>query len=441
MHQSVRPCVAAIMLLAPALHVAEAQRLAVPAEASVAESFRIRAEGLPPGALVVMRSRQQDSTGQVWQAVAEVIADQDGVVDLSLIAPQSGSYTGVVPMGLITLADVRGPSAGRMRYTAPRLDSLPILLQLELDGRVVDSATVIRTFTAPGVTETRVRERGLVGSLFRPAGAGPFPAILAIGGSEGGIGARQEAALLASSGYVALALAYFGLDSLPAQLDRIPLEYFMTGLDYLGRQPGVDSARLGIVGTSKGAEAALAVATRSRRFRAVVAYAPSHVVWSCICQPPDHSSWTFEGRALPAVPPGVDPTYQRAAGEPLRPAVNYGYRLRDSAAAVQAAIPVERIRGPVLLIAGEEDQLWPSAMMARALADRVRRNGGQVELLIYPGAGHLIGKAYLPAGSTLIAGGRLESGGTSAANAAAQADSWAVVLRILAGALGRGPSR
>jgi hypothetical protein len=58
-------------------------------------------------------------------------------------------------------------------------------------------------------------------------------------------------------------------------------------------------------------------------------------------------------------------------------------------------------------------------------------------ILIYPDAGHRIGKSYLPAGSTRVAGGRLETGGTPQANALAQADAWPTVLHFLATALRR----
>ena len=96
-------------------------------------------------------------------------------------------------------------------------------------------------------------------------------------------------------------------------------------------------------------------------------------------------------------------------------------------------IPVERINGPVLLISGGADQLWPSALMASRVMDRLKRRGHPFadRHLSYESAGHLIGKAYLPTGSTLVAGGRLETGGTPEANARAQADSWPRVLEFL----------
>ena len=59
-----------------------------------------------------------------------------------------------------------------------------------------------------------------------PAGSSPRVAVLAIGGSGGGVGMAADAALLASHGYPALALAYFHHPGRPDQLQDIPLEYF-----------------------------------------------------------------------------------------------------------------------------------------------------------------------------------------------------------------------
>ena len=53
-----------------------------------------------------------------------------------------------------------------------------------------------------------------------------------LGGSGGGL-PQGLAALLASHGYVALALAYFSYEHLPAELVSIPLEYFETGMRWL----------------------------------------------------------------------------------------------------------------------------------------------------------------------------------------------------------------
>jgi hypothetical protein len=55
----------------------------------------------------------------------------------------------------------------------------------------------------------------------------------------------------------------------------------------------------------------------------------------------DLPSWTFGGSPVPSLPPGIHPDYTRGEVEPLRPAVNYLYRLQQ--APPGAAIPVENI--------------------------------------------------------------------------------------------------
>jgi dienelactone hydrolase len=63
----------------------------------------------------------------------------------------------------------------------------------------------------PGVTVKLLDEDGLRGAWFLPPGDGPHPAVIVLGGSEGGLPVRSAAPLLASHGYATLALAYFGL--------------------------------------------------------------------------------------------------------------------------------------------------------------------------------------------------------------------------------------
>lgn len=88
--------------------------------------------------------------------------------------------------------------------------------------------------SAQEVESVDVSIAGLVARLHRPAGGGPHPAVLLLGGSGGGIGWQDEtAALLAERGFVALALAYFGMEGLPAELERIPVEYVEHGLTFL----------------------------------------------------------------------------------------------------------------------------------------------------------------------------------------------------------------
>ena len=113
----------------------------------------------------------------------------------------------------------------------------------------------------PDLNATLLNTWGLSGKLFSPE---PFTlspkAVIVVGGSEGGLHER-DAQVLAQSGFTVLALAYFGAPSVPPSLHDISLEYFSRAIDLLislGAKPGL----VGMLGGSRGGEAALAVAAR-----------------------------------------------------------------------------------------------------------------------------------------------------------------------------------
>ena len=61
------------------------------------------------------------------------------------------------------------------------------------------------------------------------------------------------------------------------------------------------------------------------------------------------------------VPP---PTASPEAGRPAAFAPYYLGQLRDSSAVERATIPVEKTRGPILLVSGTDDHMWPSTALA-----------------------------------------------------------------------------
>jgi dienelactone hydrolase len=108
----------------------------------------------------------------------------------------------------------------------------------------------------------------------------------------------------------------------------------------------------------------------------------------------------------------------------------------------RAIIPVERTQGPILLISGQDDQLWPSTMLAQIALRRLTQHAFAfpVEHLGYPSAGHLIGIPYTATtvrhARHRVLGHDFSFGGTPAGDAFARADSWPKVLVFLATALG-----
>lgn len=283
----------------------------------------------------------------------------------------------------------------------------------------------------PGLGGRQINEAGIIGNFYPGNGAGPRPALLLLGGSEGGLGAAidGEARLLAEQGFAVLALAYYRLPEQPERFELVPLETFTRALDWLKAQDEVASGRVAIMGTSKGAEAALLVASRRPDVSAVVAAMPSHVVWQGFdwsFVPVETSSWSAGGAPISFLPI----TTVSWDGNVYTPA------LTNADKHPEAVIPVEQIAGPVMLVCGEADSLWPSCPMARAVKARrdAQGDGAATTLLAYKDAGHGGAGRPLPKGKevpwiiTMF-------GGTKEGNVAARADGWPRILAFLRQAL------
>lgn len=382
-----------------------------PARVRGDEPFAVRLRGLSSGERVVLAAAFDDAFGQEWSSIATFEADGGGNVDTSRQAPVEGSYGSVDPMGLVWSA--LGPN-----LYAPPLPASPVRLEARVGAERAE-ARVGRFDLAEGARSEDVREDGLVGRLFSPGGTGDAPGVLVFGGSEGGLSpfAARQAALLASRGYAALALAYFkgeffepdGAEDLPKTLTRVPLEYFGRAIRWLRERGGVDGDRLGVLGTSRGGELALLLGATYPELGAVVSYAGSGAVASS--------------------PEGDEPAWTRR-GEP----VPYFRFPEDGSSEIPreelegAKIPVERTNGPVLLIAAGDDAVWPSEELSRIAMDRLEgaNRPHDDRLAVYPEAGHAIGVPYVPTGDSIA-----RFGGTAEANARANEDSWKGATALL----------
>jgi dienelactone hydrolase len=427
-------------------------RLAVlPQQATIDTPIRIVASGCPPQQSVTLRASQTDHAGVVWTAAATFTATVDGVVDPALQAPVAGSYHGVDPAGLLWSMEPQVAGADRPRFALQ--DERPIALRLSVEvGDERAETTVERRILADGVTARDVRERGLVGRFFAPEGGGHWPAVLTYGGSGGGLqGARHVAPLVARHGFAVLALAYFALDTLPAELVEIPLEYFATAMDWLAAQPEVAGDELAVMGVSKGGELSLLLGATFPRVRAVVALVPSHVVHAGVGagRQTERSSWSFQGRPLPFLPraaldlPG---DAGQTMEHPIALRELYEAALANRAAVHDASIPVEHINGPVLMVSGTDDGFWPSTAMADEVMERLaeHRHPHPSEHLAHPGAGHGAGGIpYLPTTITAskhpVRGLYLTSGGSPAVTARANAASWPRIVAFLSSSVGAVP--
>ncbi|MGW0842591.1 acyl-CoA thioester hydrolase/BAAT C-terminal domain-containing protein [Streptomyces sp. NPDC002787] len=271
------------------------------------------------------------------------------------------------------------------------------------------------------------------GVLVAPARGGDV-GVLVLAGSSGRV-ERERACLLARQGVIALAIRWFGGAGQSPGICEIPLETFTTAVDFL-RAHGA-AARVGVLGASKGAEAALLTAVRDPRVDAVVALSPTSRVW-CNVGPgrdgaawPYRSSWTWRGRALPFVPLDDAWTPEESDGGPVAVRGWYERSERTFAESLPPAdIPVDRARADLLLVAGGDDEMWPSLPFAAHLAERRRSAGVPVRLITHPEAGH---RPRLPGESPAPASPRFRYGGTPEADARLGATAWPHILDMLRG--------
>jgi dienelactone hydrolase len=401
--------------------------------------------GFEAGQRFTLRAHMRDDLNRLWLSHALFEANEGGEVSLSQQAPLSGTYGGIDAMGLFWSMSL-DPGEGEVsRFLKRALTPIALTFTAEVDWEPVATASLERIYVSPDVERVKVRENWLVATFFYPRHEGPHPGVIVIGSADGGL-YEGVAARLASHGFAALSIAYIGIDHLSQRLANVPLEYFKLALAWMGAQPQVDGERVGLVGWSKGAEAALLVgASYPQMVSSVVAYVPSSVLTGSssgglVDLTRQEASWSRSGRPLPFLPLDTrmaDEASQAAqAGQVVSLRPLYEEALKNREAAEGAAIPVERIDGPVLLISGGSDGVWPSTPMSKAIMERLSRHNRphRRKHLSYPDAGHSIGVPYRPTTVSehrTPSGALLQFGGTAPGNAHAEADSWPKMIEFL----------
>jgi dienelactone hydrolase len=408
----------------------------------------VRAEGLAPGVRVTLKAAGKDQHGQTWSSVGVLEADAGGTVVLARDAPVSGSWTCAGREGPFWSMSL-DPAAANVTPMVS-IDEVGLTL-LDARGAVLGEGAVVFANQA-GVVEVTATGP-VVGSLYVPVARGsPAPALIVLGGSEGG-SRKDLAALLASRlGTPVLALAYFGVpgSSLPTALQEIPLEYFAGAMDWLDARPEVKPGSHVVLGISRGAELALLLgATYPDRVRGLLASVPSAVAW--VGEGPDRgaSSWTHQGAEVPFLPYVWSDELLARLQEAMRTGAPFAFRevheftLAHTAPdrVAEATIPVERISGPVMVLGSGADGVWPSDAFVGRIVARLAASGFPfpVTSLTYPSSGHLIQDGYQPTTLTRLripaAHLTMELGGTPEGAAAANADSWPKVIAFLESAL------
>lgn len=355
--------------------------------------------GLEPGSVVTIRAATQDYQNRPWDSWARFRVAADGAVDLATQQPLAGTYHVADAAGLLWSL-LPGFAAAPFTQFYMGDDGMTVRLTAMAGDHVVAEATLHRQFRVTTSAMT-TSQAGFDGTLFTPPGqvSASAAGVVVIGGSAGGEDTLTADAL-ALAGHPALSLAYFNEPGLPQCHCSIPLDYFSRAIGWLRAQPAWRHRPIVVFGESWGTEAALLIgADFPHLAEAIVADSPSAT--ASAAHGGTGAAWTFQGRPV-------------AAGSP---------------------IPVARIRVPLLISDGGQDDVWDSAAAAAQIMRTLRtaHDPAVHTNLYYPRAGH--GAAGDPPDfpRALLGANHDYLGGSQAANAAAAESFWPRLLDFLNG--------
>ncbi|XP_067847412.1 acyl-coenzyme A thioesterase 1-like isoform X2 [Heptranchias perlo] len=345
------------------------------------EPVQVRVSGLSPLQQVTMKASLTDEKGQAFRSFAFYRADGQGELDLSQSPSLGGHYTGTEPMGLFWSLTSGTPFT---RLVKKDVASSPLYVNIEVFdghgtlGRLPEQPLAAsineRWFMKEGVRRIPVREGRVRGTLFVPPGDGPFPGVIDMYGSVGGV-VEHRASLLANHGFLTLTLGYFGYDDLPMDFTNLDLEYFEEAVNVLRQHPKVKGPGVGAIGISKGADLVLSMIT----------FLP-HVI----------------------------------------AAISIGGCNANT---------LEKAEGHFLFVVGEDDKNWNTPLYVQQAVEKLKENGREnYEVISYPEAGHLLEPAFFPfcyASFHRLVGLHVIWGGQLKPHSLAQVDLWPKIQTFL----------
>ncbi|KAL2102596.1 hypothetical protein ACEWY4_001764 [Coilia grayii] len=416
-----------------------------PTRALVDEKFKIAVRNLQPRQEVTLHSLHQSEAKDYWEAFGHYTSDENGTVSVTEDASTGGTYTGVEPMGLLwSMRPIPGSRQGlRLRkrdVMSPMVVNISIFSGHMTQGFSEKDAlaTVVteRWYLAPGVQRVDVRERGVKGKLFIPPGPGPFPAVLDMWGGGGGL-VEYRAALLASHGFVTMALGYLSAED--KRTPTLETEYFDIAYHILQSHPQVCPDRVAALGLSFGTTITLTMAAYSKTAQACLSSLLLLSPRCCVCISGIHVyPFSKPQKSLFEVLEYMKRTLLKA-----RIDENNHVIWRDAVLPIpteqDTKVDVARIKCPLMIVVGQDDQNWATVESTEDIQQMMERsgNGHLLTVLSYPGAGHLIEPPYTPhvRFSNFTTQGRQKVlmlwGGQTKPHADAQEDSWNKILLFL----------
>jgi hypothetical protein len=157
-----------------------------PAVSGEDQPVQIAVSGLSPDATVTLKLTSTDADGVAWASAATYRSDAQGKLNVDRSAPLFGDYSGVDGTGLIWSMEPVSSSA--YDYTWSYTKALAFTLSVALKGSTIGSSTFQRRLSGMSVSmrAESLQADGFVGEFFAPTTGVKRPAILTLGGSEGG---------------------------------------------------------------------------------------------------------------------------------------------------------------------------------------------------------------------------------------------------------------
>ena len=361
----------------------------------------LQISNLPPHSTFTLRAKTKDEAGVIWVSWGIFESDEFGSIDISKQAPLSGTFTTADPSAILWSMHPEGKMTDPVpKFEKSTVEPLSIEISIRVDEVILAETTIKRLFNlATEIVREPVDEKGIKGTLFYPEGKGPHPVVICLSGSGGGYD-ETRASLLATHGYAAFAVAYFGAGSLPHELSEIPVEFFERALSWLKKQDMVDCSKIAVYGYSKGGELALLLGSLYPDIKAVAAFSGSSFVWQGLSFGRPASSWTQGNKPLPYLPMKVPffTILKLLLGKKVAFRESYERGMQASNKRDAAVIRVEKINGPLFLVAGTEDQVWPAAEFADMIIERLKHAEYPYSYTYFKeeGAGHLVSLPYFP---------------------------------------------
>lgn len=390
------------------------QLIATPTCSLIEDRVNIKGDGFTPNTKLTLACQLRCSKEDFdFTSYVHIISSHKGAFDLNVTPSLGGTYKGVNGMGLFW--SMTSNNSKRLQITNA---SNPLQYSVETyNGHItdfvgikpLDSLKITRKIIKDDIIREEISSNGVFGTLFKPPGKGPFPAVMTVlGGVKQRHVVEDYAAVLANKGYITLALAFFGVEGLQKNYATTPvqIEYFENAVKYLQSIDEVNSEAIGVMGFSKGGDISIAMMSHLDGIKFVCVL--NGVIFSV------GTSTTYKTKTTNMAQQFTDRV--KFVGDSI---VDISEVMIDPREDPKSVHDFEHSSAELLMLCGSKDLNWKSELHAELAKEKMGAVGKtNYEIVNYDNVGHLIDLPYTPIVTTgmhplLPKGMLVDFGGTS----------------------------